>query len=116
MSSSTEASWRELPPLMATSECFYFSEADTFYFSAADTSGPAFPAQIHRSWNRSATTETVMPPASQTGKIRASPHERAYFSGSRTGAPLSFRRSTMNFAGRVWLALRPTVCISFGPS
>src|SRR3954453_1524521 len=42
--------------------------------------------------------------------------QTAYFSGTRTGAPLSFRRSTMNFAGCVWLALRPTVCTSFGPS
>lgn len=108
MSSSTEASWRMLPPRMATSECFYFS--------VADASGPAFAAQIRRHWNRPPTTQTLMPPASQTGKIGASPHERAYFSGTRTGAPLSFRRSTMNFAGWVWLALRPTVCTSFGPS
>ena len=93
MSSATEASWRVLPPRMATFECFNFA--------VEDASGPAFAEPIHRNWNRPVKTQTLLPAASQTGETRASPHDRAYFSGTRTGAPLSFRRSTMNFAGWV---------------
>src|SRR5215467_3661167 len=39
-----------------------------------------------------------------------------YSAGSTTSAPFFFRRITMNFAGSVVLALRPTVCTSLGPS
>ena len=39
-----------------------------------------------------------------------------YLVGIRTGAPLSFTKNTMNFAGLVLLALRPTTWTSFGPS
>jgi hypothetical protein len=31
-----------------------------------------------------------------------------YLVGINTGAPLSFTQNTMNFAGFVWLAFRPT--------
>jgi hypothetical protein len=33
----------------------------------------------------------------------------SYFVGVSTGAPLSFTRNTMNFAGLVLLAFRPTM-------
>src|SRR5262249_59413529 len=39
-----------------------------------------------------------------------------YSAGNTTSTPFFFRRITMNFAGSVVLALRPTVCTSLGPS
>src|SRR6516162_1635276 len=39
-----------------------------------------------------------------------------YSAGNTTSTPFFFRRITMNFAGSVVLALRPTVCTSSGPS
>ena len=39
-----------------------------------------------------------------------------YSAGNTTSAPFFFKRITMNFAGSVVLALRPTVCTSLGPS
>jgi hypothetical protein len=39
-----------------------------------------------------------------------------YSAGSTTSAPFFFSKTTMNFAGFVVLALRPTVCTSVGPS
>ena len=39
-----------------------------------------------------------------------------HLTGTNTGAPLSFTRSTSNFAGLVLLAFRPTTWISSGPS
>src|SRR4029077_7805974 len=41
---------------------------------------------------------------------------RYYFTGTNTGAPLFFTRNTTNFAGLVWLAFRPTIWTSSGPS
>lgn len=38
------------------------------------------------------------------------------FTGSTASAPLFFTSMTTNRAGFVWLALRPTVWMSFGPS
>jgi hypothetical protein len=40
----------------------------------------------------------------------------SYLAGTSTGAPLSFTKNTTNFAGLVWLALRPTTWTSSGPS
>jgi hypothetical protein len=40
----------------------------------------------------------------------------SYFTGISTGAPLSFTRNTMNLAGSVGLAFRPTTWTSSGPS
>jgi hypothetical protein len=39
-----------------------------------------------------------------------------YSAGNTTSTPFFFRRITMNLAGSVVLALRPTVCTSLGPS
>jgi hypothetical protein len=39
-----------------------------------------------------------------------------HFTGTSTGADLSFTRNTTNFAGWVLLAFRPTTCTSSGPS
>ena len=39
-----------------------------------------------------------------------------YSAGNTTSTPFFLRRITMNFAGSVVLALRPTVCTSLGPS
>jgi len=39
-----------------------------------------------------------------------------HFTGTSTGAALSFTRNTTNFAGWVLLAFRPTTCTSSGPS
>src|SRR5262249_45825515 len=38
-----------------------------------------------------------------------------YSAGNTTSTPFFFRTITMNFAGSVVLALRPTVCTSLGP-
>ena len=39
-----------------------------------------------------------------------------YSAGSTASTPFFFTKTTTNFAGFVALALRPTVCTSFGPS
>ena len=43
-------------------------------------------------------------------------HSEVQFSGTSTGAPMSFTKNTTNFAGSVWLAFRETMWTSFLPS
>ena len=44
--------------------------------------------------------------------VAGPPHRYRYFTGVRIGAPLFLIMNTMNFAGFVLLAFRPTVCTS----
>jgi hypothetical protein len=48
--------------------------------------------------------------------IATSGGQANYSVGNTTSTPFFFRRITMNFAGSVVLALRPTVCTSLGPT
>jgi hypothetical protein len=42
--------------------------------------------------------------------------QTSYSAGNTASTPFFFSKTTMNFAGFVVLALRPTVCTSLGPS
>ena len=49
-------------------------------------------------------------------RLREGENTAGHSTGVRIGAPLSFTRNTRNLAGAFWLAFRPTMCTSSGPS
>ena len=81
---------------------------------------PQFPNGTVSSVSFVSTTNTTRSLASfvlPASHLRCDRRRQAnYSAGNTTSTPFFFRRITMNFAGSVVLALRPTVCTSLGPS